>query len=114
MTHYKSNFEEFEKWLDLNYQYEKRGESIQFISGRLYADYMELVMEDFGCTPEEFKLKFLPGILRQFIRSLRKSCLFKQRSIKEQSDLISALKAYKAYKEYLKAVSKKSDYDKAA
>jgi len=95
MKNNKSDFKNFEKWLNTNRKYRRRGKLIQFISGRMYVGYLKLVISDYGCSVEEFVSKFRPGIMWQFISSLRDSFLFESRSIKEQSDLICAIKAYK-------------------
>lgn len=85
---------EFVVWLNGKYEYVVGGSVRKFKSGKMYGKYIEWGLDDLGIRINDFTMHSSPGLVKAYLKRLNKSQAFLRRSKKEQSDIISAFKAF--------------------
>ena len=88
------SLKEFVIWLNGKYEYVVRGSVRKFKSGKMYGKYIEWGLDDLGIRINDFIMYSSPGLVKAYLKKLSESQAFLRRSKKEQSDIISAFKAY--------------------
>ncbi|MGB3948452.1 MAG: hypothetical protein WBM13_10740 [Bacteroidia bacterium] len=92
---FNQNLEKFSNWLK-NHYIKANGQ--KFKSSKQYSYYMQLACADLSFNRDQFAGINQAGVLKVILKSLKNSGLFKSRTSKLQSDIISGFNAYITFK----------------
>jgi hypothetical protein len=87
----------YENWLDEIYYYQQGDLTIKFVSGNSYSSFLTKAIADLRMNPHVFKHYSRPDLVSSLESKIVNSTTFEKRSLKMQTNIISAFRAYIKY-----------------